>query len=251
MIQASSIHAAEPVCEWQIQRRLDHDPNAFTQGLDIVDDVIYESTGLYGQSSVRQLKLADGEIIKQHKLEDKYFGEGLVAVEDQLFVITWRENTGMVFDRHQLQLKRTFSYEGEGWGLTTDGELLIMSNGSSQLTFLEPDSAKVVKTVEVISEHGPVTQLNELEFVNDSIFANVWQSEAIVKIDPATGKVLGWLDMRGLLGPMKLPGVLNGIAALPSDPGPDASVGNRLLLTGKNWPAMFEVEITCPPAASD
>ncbi len=244
MIQTTTTLASEPVCEWQVHRRIDHDPSAFTQGLDIVDDVIYESTGLYGESTIRQLSLSSGEIIKKLSLEDRYFGEGLVALEDQLFVVTWREGTGMVFDRSSLELKRTFEYAGEGWGLTTDGESLIMSNGSADLQFLHLDTAAVTRTVEVMSEHGPVTQLNELEYVDNSIFANVWQSEAIVIIDPASGKVLGWLDMRGLLGPMKLPGVLNGIAAVPTAPA-DAD-GQRLLVTGKNWPAMFEIDVHCP-----
>lgn len=228
---------SEPVCDWEVLRRIDHDSAAFTQGLDVVGDIIYESTGLYGESSVRHLNLTTGKVSKKINLDQEYFGEGLVIMDEELFLVTWREETGMVFDRDSLELKRTFTYKGEGWGLSSDGSLLIMSNGSSELQFIDPESAKVLRTVQVMSEHGPVTQLNELEFVDGSIYANIWQSEVIVKIDPANGKVLGWLDMSGLLGPRKLPGVLNGIASLDSN--------NRLLLTGKNWPSLFEIQVNC------
>jgi len=237
LTSTDSVSAGEPVCQWEIIRTLEHDPAAFTQGLDVVGDTIYESTGLYGQSSVRHLALDTGKVQRKIQIDEKYFGEGMVAVDDLLYLLTWREQTGLVLNRQSLEIERTFEYQGEGWGLTFDGDSLIMSNGSSELQFLNPIDAKPVKKLKVMSEHGPVSQLNELEFVDNSIFANVWQTEVIVRIDPENGRVLNWLDMRGLLGPMKLPGVLNGIASLPEP--------NRLLLTGKNWPSIFEIEVDC------
>jgi len=161
----------------------------------------------------------------------------MVVVNDLIYLVTWREQTGMVLDRESLNITRTFKYRGEGWGLTFDGKSLVMSNGSSELQFLDPADGKLIDVVNVTSEHGPVAQLNELEYVDDSIYANIWQTEVIARIDPKSGKVISWLNMQGLLGPQRLPGVLNGIAALPQ--------ANRLLVTGKNWPAIFEIETKC------
>jgi len=237
LISMSVTSAGEPVCDWEVIRRLDHDPDAFTQGLDVAGDTIYESTGLYGQSSVRHLQLATGKTLKRQSLDARYFGEGMVVVDDLIYLVTWREQTGMVLDRQSLNITRTFKYRGEGWGLTFDGKSLVMSNGSSELQFLDPVDGQLTGVINVTSEHGPVSQLNELEYVDNSIYANIWQTEVIVRIDPKSGKVISWLNMQGLLGPRTLPGVLNGIAALPQT--------NRLLVTGKNWPAIFEIETKC------
>ena len=220
-----------------------HDPAAFTQGLVFVDGHLYESTGLPGRSSVRMVDLATGKVLQKYDLPAQYFGEGLTGWDSSLVQLTWQAHEGFVYDRFSLSLLRTFPYPGEGWGLTHDRTQLIMSDGTSYLRFLNPTTFKETKRIRVTDEAGhPVDQLNELEFVGGEIYANVWQTDEIVRISPRTGKILGWIDLTGIIDKRELsdPGaVLNGIAY-------DAATG-RLFVTGKLWPKLFEIQITKHP----
>lgn len=214
-----------------------HDPAAFTQGLVVHDGALYESTGLYGESSLRQVALETGEVLGRVDLAEQYFAEGLALLDDRLYQLTWREQTGFVYAVEGFTENGTFSYEGEGWGLTTDGTALIMSDGSAVLRYLDPESFAVAGTLEVTDGALAIDRLNELEWVRGEIWANVLPSDRIARIDPRTGAVTGWLDLSGLLddpafGPA---GVANGIAY---DPATD-----RIFVTGKRWPLLFEIEV--------
>jgi glutamine cyclotransferase len=215
-----------------------HDPRAFTQGLVYRQGSFLESTGLYGQSSLRQVEPATGRILKLLPVSAEFWGEGLAVVGDNAYQVTWRNGQGFVYDADTFRLKREFKFAGEGWGLTTDGKLLVLSDGTSQIRFLEPKKLQVVRTVEVTADGKPVKWLNELEWVNGEIFSNVWQSNEVLRIDPATGRVVGRVDFSGLLPPQdRTPetDVLNGIAY-------DAA-SDRLFITGKRWPKIFEVRL--------
>jgi glutamine cyclotransferase len=226
-----------PVAGYQLVRSFPHDPEAFTQGLVYVDGVLYESTGLNGQSGIRKVKLETGEVTQIQPLDSRYFGEGIAVVGDRVVQLTWQSGIGFVYDRHTFQRQRTFTYEGEGWGLTYDGTRLIMSDGTSRLRFLDPETFKETGRLEVRDRGTPVERLNELEMVKGEIFANVWETQRIVRIAPATGEVLGWIEMRGLLTPGEASrvDVMNGIAY-------DAK-NDRLFVTGKRWPKLFEVRV--------
>jgi glutaminyl-peptide cyclotransferase len=221
-----------------------HDPEAFTQGLVYQDGALYESTGLYGESSLRKVALETGEVLKRFDLPPDYFGEGLAVWEETLVQLTWREGTGFVYNLEDFSLIRRFTYSTEGWGLTHDGEQLIMSDGSDRLFFLDPESFQVVNSVSVSWEGNPVYQLNELEYVRGEVYANVWQTDDIIRIDPQTGKVTGWIDMGGIL-PLESrtpqTDVLNGIAYDPE--------GDRLFVTGKFWPWLYEIRLISIPEA--
>ncbi len=215
-----------------------HDRAAFTQGLVYHAGELYESTGLYGQSSLRRVQLETGEVLQRHDLDTRYFAEGLALVEDRLIQLTWRERTGFVYDRNGFALLAEWSYPTEGWGLTYDGAHLIMSDGSATLRFLDPQTFTVQREVTVTDRGQPVRLLNELEYVNGEVWANVWQTDFVVRIDPQSGTVKGMIDFSGLLSPedRALPvDVLNGIAY-------DAQ-GDRIFVTGKLWPKLFHVEI--------
>lgn len=224
---------------YRVVQKFPHDPQAFTQGLVYQDGYFYESTGLYGRSSLRQVNPADGTVLRQVELAETYFGEGVALCDDRIYQLTWREHQAFVYDRASFTLLQTFIYNSEGWGLTYDGNHLIMSDGSSVLTFLDPETFIPVRRLSVQSNHHPVSYLNELEFINGRIFANVWTTNRIAIIDPTTGQVTAWLDLTGLLDPKTHPShtvdVLNGIAY---DEG-----GDRLFVTGKLWPYIFEIEI--------
>lgn len=226
-----------PVAGYQLVRSYPHDPQAFTQGLVYADGVLYEGTGLNGQSGIRKVKLETGEVLQIQPLESRHFGEGIALVGDHIIQLTWQSGVGFVYDRTTFQRQRTFTYRGEGWGLTYDGSRLIMSDGSSTLRFLDPETYRETGRLQVRDRGTPVTQLNELEIVKGEIFANVWQTERIVRISPKTGEVLGWIDMRGLLSPAEASrvDVMNGIAY-------DAK-NDRLFVTGKHWPKLFEVRV--------
>ncbi len=217
-----------------------HDPKAFTQGLICLDGQLFESTGLHGRSSVRRVGLSSGLVLQQRELPGEYFGEGLTNWKDSLILLTWQSEIGFVLDRRTFATRRTFRYEGEGWGITQDGRQLYMSDGSASLRVLDPESLKELRRIPVTANGQPVNQLNELEWVDGEIYANVWQTDLIARINPANGQVLGWLDLSGLLASQGLPAaevdlvdVLNGIAY--------DRVGKRLFITGKLWPRLFEV----------
>lgn len=226
-----------------------HDSRAFTQGLVYRQGFLYESTGRYGESSLRKVKLETGQVVQQQAVESRYFAEGLTDWGHQLIQLTWTTKIGLVYDLSTFHLSRTFAYTGEGWGLTNDGKHLILSDGQpeGQLRFLDPVTFRETGRVTVRDASGPVARLNELEFVRGEVFANVWYTDRICRIDPATGRVTGWIDLTGLLPAAMKPGsdaVLNGIAY-------DA-VGDRLFVTGKNWPRLFEIKLERrqPEAAS-
>lgn len=226
-----------PVAGYEVVRVYAHDPQAFTQGLVFADGFLYEGTGLHGQSGIRKVKLENGEVLQVQPLEDRYFGEGIAIVGDALVQLTWQAGVGFVYDKTSFQRTRTFSYRGEGWGLTYDGTRLIMSDGTASLRFLDPKTLKETGRLRVTDGGRPVDDLNELEVVKGEIFANIWNSDRIARIDPKTGVVRGWIDLRGILAPSDAAGVdvLNGIAY-------DAA-GDRLFVTGKLWPKLFEIRI--------
>lgn len=237
---APPVGATLPVYGYAVVRTYPHDPTAFTQGLQYLDGVLYEGTGLYGRSSVRKVRLETGEVLQRHDLAAPYFGEGIAIWGAALYQLTWRSGVAFVYDRETLALRRTFRYSGEGWGLTHDGRLLIMSDGSDRLRLLDPPTFAERGRVPVTAAGTPVARLNELEYVRGEILANVWQTDYVARIDPATGHVRGWIDLRGLLTPEEAAraDVLNGIAY-------DAG-GDRLFVTGKLWPKLFEIRLRPP-----
>ena len=230
-----------PTFGYRVVRSYPHDPSAYTQGLVYRDGVLYEGTGLNGQSSVRKVRLETGEVMQIRRLDDRYFGEGIAIVGNDLFQLTWQSEIGFVHDLATFEPRRTFQYTGEGWGLTYDGTRLIMSDGSPVLRFLDPARVRQTGQLSVRAAGVPVEQLNELEIVKGEIFANVYQSNRIAKISPRTGEVTGWIDLTGLLSPRDSAGldpmnaVLNGIAY--------DSAKERLFVTGKLWPKLFEIQL--------
>ncbi len=221
-----------------------HDRTAFTQGLVYADGVLYESTGLYGQSSLRRVALESGAVEQAVGVAPEFFAEGLALVGDRLFQLTWQSHVGFIYERDSLARVGEFSYAGEGWGLTTDGARLIMSDGTATLRFLDPQTLSQIGQVEVRASGVPVARLNELEWVEGEVWANIWQTDFIARIDPASGAVLAWVDLSGLLSAEKRAqtDVLNGIAY-------DAA-GRRLFVTGKLWPYLFEIEVLPPVGGS-
>jgi glutamine cyclotransferase len=236
-LPAAQRPATAPVSGYQIVRSFPHDPQAFTQGLVYADGFLYEGTGLNGRSGIRKVRLENGEVLQVQPLESRYFGEGIAVVGDRIIQLTWQTGIGFVYDRTTFQRQRTFNYKGEGWGLAYDGSRLIMSDGTAWLRFLDPTTQKETGRIQVKDAGGPVPQINELEVVKGEILANVWQSERIARISAKTGEVLGWIDLTGLLSPREAAGVdvLNGIAYDPK--------GDRLFVTGKLWPRVFEIRI--------
>ncbi|MGB9254968.1 MAG: glutaminyl-peptide cyclotransferase [Candidatus Korobacteraceae bacterium] len=234
---ANSISA--PADSYQIVHTYPHDPGAFTQGLVYVDGHLYESTGLNGRSSIRMVDLYTGKVLQKFDLPGSYFAEGLTDWGSTLVQLTWKAHKGFVYDRFSFSQLRTFPYEGEGWGLTHDDKQLIMSDGSSYLRFLDPTTFRETRRIHVTDDAGhAVENLNELEYVRGEIYANIWQSDTIVRISPKTGKVLGKIDLNGIIDKRALgnsDAVLNGIAY-------DAA-GNRLFVTGKLWPKLFEIRV--------
>jgi glutamine cyclotransferase len=239
---ASSSPAPEtPVYGYEVVRTFPHDPTAFTQGLVIRDGVLLESTGR-APSSIRRVRLEDGVVLQKHELAPEYFGEGLTEIDGRLVTLTWNNGVGFVWNASDLSPVSRFAYAGEGWGLTHDGSRLILSDGSPNLRFLDPATFAETGRVAVTLNGRPVRQLNELEWIDGEVWANVWQTDYIVRIDPASGHVVGIIDLRGLLpaGVVKDPrdDVLNGIAWDEKN--------RRLFVTGKNWPSLFEIRLTGP-----
>lgn len=231
--------AAVPVQGFTIKATYPHDPQAFTQGLFYKDGFLWESTGQYGASSVRKVELATGKVLQKRELPEKVFGEGIAPHGDNIVGITWMNQAGYVMDPGSLSIKGTFNYMGEGWGLTSDGERLYMSDGTQEIRVLDPKSFSEQRRIKVTVEGQPLLKINELEWVEGQIYANVWQSDRIARIDPFSGKVLGWIDLSGLAATAKagkdVDNVLNGIAY-------DAKA-RRLFVTGKRWPKLFEIEL--------
>lgn len=214
-----------------------HDPQAFTQGLIYRDGFLYESTGLNGKSSIRKVTLETGQVVQKKDVEQKYFAEGLTDWNGRLLQLTWQTNVGFVYDMAKFDLQQTFKYTGEGWGITHDDKRLIMSDGTARLRFLDPMTFAETGSVNVTDGGRPVDQLNELEFVNGEVYANVWQTERIAIIAPDSGHVTAWLDLTGLRSNGGRAGddVMNGIAY-------DAA-GDRLFVTGKLWPQLFQIRV--------
>jgi glutamine cyclotransferase len=230
------------VATYQVVNTYPHDPGAFTQGLVYEDGFLYEGTGLNGNSSLRKVALETGEVVQSHDLADEYFGEGIAIFGDKIMQLTWQSHIGFIYDKASFEQLGEFEYPTEGWGLTQDGSRLILSDGTATLRFLDPQTLQEMGAIEVRDAGSPVTQLNELEYIHGEIYANIWQTDFIARISPETGQVLGWINLAGLLSPEERQpptDVLNGIAY-------DAA-GDRLFVTGKRWPKLFEIKII--PAA--
>lgn len=232
-------HPQPPVQAIEVVAQYPHDTGAFTQGLIFVDGELYESTGHYGESRLRRLNVETGEVLQEVPLHRRYFGEGIAAVGDEIYLLTWKEGTAFVFDKNTLEEKRRISYEGEGWGLAYDGHHLIQSDGTDRLQFRDPASFEVVRTLNVTDGGRPLHYLNELEYIDGQIYANVWYSDHIACIDPQSGRVTRWLDLSQLKPPLAdREAVLNGTAY-------DKATG-RIFVTGKMWPHLYEIK----PAAN-
>ena len=239
--QAQPTQAARPApiirYGYEVVATFPHDPTAFTQGLVVDGDILTESTGRH-PSTVRRVRLSDGEVLTRRELAQQYFGEGLTVMGDRAFSLTWTDGKGFIWKADDLTPLGEFAYAGEGWGLTHDGSRLILSDGQPHLRFLDPDTFTETGSVPVTLNGRPLGRLNELEFIDGEVWANIWQTDFIVRIDPAAGHVVGVIDLTGLLpGPVADPAddVLNGIAW-------DAK-SRRLFVTGKNWPKLFEIRL--------
>ena len=233
--------AQVPVYGFEVVRTYPHDRRAFTQGLAFHNGELLESTGRY-PSTVRRVRLEDGVVLQMHELDDEYFGEGLTVIGDRIVTLTWKNGKAFVWDADDLEPRGEHAYEGEGWGLTHDSTRLILSDGTAALRFLDPLTLEETGRVPVTLQGRPVTQINELEWVEGEVFANLWQTDFIIRINPTTGEITGIIDLTELMpdrsGLDPTDAVLNGIAWDP--------VGRRLFVTGKNWPTLFEIRLTGP-----
>lgn len=228
----------EPIWRFEVVAEYPHDPNAYTQGLVFIGDGFFEGTGQYGDSDLRETALETGEVLRQQDLTEDYFGEGIALVDDRIYQITWREETAFLYQKDTFEPIGEFSYAGEGWGLTWSGEHLVMSDGSSTIVFRDPESFEIVRQIEVHAGDLAIDNLNELEWIDNEIWANIYQTDWIARIDPDSGKLTSWVDLQGLLPLLPgqgMPGVLNGIAW-------DAEA-DRLFVTGKYWPTLFEIRL--------
>lgn len=236
---APELRAEVPIYGYEVIHSYPHDTDAFTEGLFYLDGYLYESTGLAGHSSIRKVKLETGQVVKKIDVPAEYFGEGIVNWKRRLVSLTWKSEVGFVYDLATFKLQKRFSYAGEGWALTQDGKRLIMSDGSADLRFLDPETLAPAGRLQVTYEGKPVRNVNELEWVKGRIYANVWHTDMLIMIDPANGDITGLVNLAGLLAPEEAPpgqeGVLNGIAY-------DAA-HDRLFVTGKNWPKLFEIRV--------
>ncbi len=221
---------------YQVINEYPHDPNAFTQGLIMEEGVLYEGTGLYGSSTLRKVDLETGNVLQTSVLSDGFFGEGITIFEGKIIQLTWKSNKGFVYDRQSFDLIEEFNYSTEGWGITNDGTRLIMSDGTANLYFLNPETFERVGQIEVC-DNEPVTKLNELEYIKGEVYANIWQTDKIAIIDPDSGKVRGWINLAGIytLENSNSNNVLNGIAY-------DAE-HDRLFVTGKRWSKLFQIKL--------
>lgn len=229
---------ATPIETYRVVHVYPHDDSAFTQGLVFVGGMLYESTGLKGQSSLRMVDLQSGRVLQKHDLPAQYFGEGLTDWKNDLIQLTWQAHLGFVYDRFSFRVLRTFTYPWEGWGLTHDSQHLILSDGTSVLHLLDPITFRSVGKITVTDQGKPVLNLNELEYIHGEIYANVWQTDEIARISPKTGKVSAWINLVGLLPTSERQNpdaVLNGIAY--------DGKRNKIFLTGKLWPKLFEIDV--------
>lgn len=229
---------ASKIYTYKIIHTYPHDRESFTQGLVFEDGILYEGTGRNGYSELRKVELETGKVLQRLKLSDEFFGEGITVFQDKIIQLTYLSNVGFVYKKKTFELLREFSYPTPGWGITTDGKNLIMSDGTQKLYFLDTETFQQVRCIEVYDRGVSVWGLNELEYVNGQIYANVWPTERIARISPSTGQVIGWIDMRGLLTRQDYKrdvDVLNGIAY-------DKKKG-RLFVTGKCWPKLFEIKL--------
>jgi glutamine cyclotransferase len=233
-----TVTAQTPEYTYQVIHTYPHDPNAFTQGLEYRAGYLYESTGLKGRSSVRKVQLDTGKVLQQIDIDAQYFGEGITVLNQKITELTWQAETGIDYDQSTFHQQRTFNYPGEGWGLANDGENIYMSDGSAQIRIWDPLSLQEKRRITVHDRGQTVLNLNELEWVRGEIYANIWQKDVIARISPVDGRVLGWIDMAGILPAADRTGqedVLNGIAY--------DVLGNRLFVTGKLWPRLFEIKV--------
>jgi glutamine cyclotransferase len=230
-----------PLYTYKIVNTYPHDRNAFTQGLVFEDGVLYEGTGLHGQSTLRKVELETGDILRILTLPAQFFGEGVTIYGNKLIQLTWQSNVGFIYDKESFELLQEFNYSTEGWGITHDGKRLIMSDGTSTLHFLDPETFQEIGQIEVYDRNGPVTKLNELEYVQGEIYANIWKTDRVARIAPLTGRVMGWIELENILSPEDRNhrvDALNGIAY-------DAK-NDRLFVTGKFWPKIIEIEMISP-----
>lgn len=233
------INDRTPVYGYEVVHTFPHDPDAFTQGLEFRDGNFLESTGEEGHSSLRRVEIETGKVLQRVEVPRPYFAEGITSLKGKIYQLTWQHQLGFVYDALTFEKNGQFNYTGEGWGLTNDGQSLILSDGSNRIRFINPDNFQVQRTIVVLDADTPVRELNELEYVKGEIYANVWHANRIARIDPQSGKVVGWIDLTGLLAPGEVQdeeAVLNGIAF-------DEASG-RLFVTGKLWPKLFEIKVT-------
>ena len=246
MVCALASRAAVAVYDVDVVHTYPHDPSAFTEGLFYLKGYLYESTGLEHHSSIRKVRLETGEVVRKLDIPPQYFGEGIVNWRGHLISLTWKSQVGFVFDLESFKLQKEFRYEGEGWALTRNDKQIIMSDGTPVLRFLDPDTLMETGRVEVTLDGKPLRNVNELEWVKGEIYANVWQTNWIVRIDPNSGHVVGAINLAGLLSRKDIVAgetdVLNGIAY-------DAK-NDRLFVTGKNWPKLFEIRLRGPSPSS-
>lgn len=245
-IFAAAARASVPIYDVDVVHTYPHDVSAYTEGLFYLDGFLYESTGLEQHSTIRKVRIDTGTVVQQIDVPGQYFGEGIVNWHHRLISLTWKSHVGFVYDLASLKVQRDFHYEGEGWALTQDGKQLIMSDGTPELRFLNPETLHETNRIQVTLDGKPVRNVNELEWVKGEIYANVWETNWIVRIDPKDGHVLGVINLEGLLQPSDHvsgpDSVLNGIAY-------DAK-RDRLFVTGKNWPKLFEIRVRKREAAS-
>lgn len=233
-----TVPARVPTYTYEVINAYPHDPGAFTQGLVFNQGLLYESTGLNGASSLRRVELETGKVLMKIDVPAVFFAEGLALFNDRLYQLTWQTQQGFVYDLDSFNMIRGFSYTGEGWGLTHDSHSLILSDGTNQIRFLNPDTFEVQRVIAVQDNGRDITQLNELEYIKGEIYANIWQTDRIARIDPQSGRVTAWINLSGLLSPedrARPVDVLNGIAY-------DAA-SDRLFVTGKLWPKLFEIRL--------
>jgi glutamine cyclotransferase len=239
LMSSAFAQSRTPEYTFQVVHAYPHDAQAFTQGLFYRDGFLYEGTGLQGRSSLRKVKLETGAVLRKVDLSPDLFGEGIALVHGGIYQLTWQSQVGFVYTLDDFKLVRQFTYPGEGWGLTTNGTELFLSDGTAEIRVLDRQTMKEKRRIKVRDGQTPIDQLNELEWVEGEIYANIWQTNRIARISPQTGKVTGWIDLTGLLSPMyhlEEGAVLNGIAY-------DAA-GKRLFVTGKLWPQLFEIRVT-------
>jgi len=235
--QSLTANSSSPVIySYTVVATYPHDTAAFTEGLIFVDGSLYESTGGWGMSSLRQVNLADGNVVKEVRLPEQYFGEGLTIVNDSLIQLTWQNGIGFVYDQETFKQTGNFSISSEGWGLTFDGVNLILSDGTSNLYFLDPATYQTVGHVNVHGADGAIDNLNELEYINGDVYANIWHQQRIAVINPNTGQVKGYVDLTGIYQNNDPEAVLNGIAY--------DQTTNNLYITGKNWHNLYQITIT-------